>query len=29
VLVMADAGDGRLPTGYVTVRRDGSGWAVG
>jgi hypothetical protein len=29
VLVMADAGDGRLPTGYVTVHRDGSGWAVG
>jgi hypothetical protein len=29
VLVMADAGNGRLPTGYVTVHRDGSGWAVG
>jgi hypothetical protein len=29
VLVMADAGGGRLPTGYVTVRRDGSGWAAG
>jgi len=29
VLVMADAGGGRLPTGYVTVRRDGSGWSAG
>lgn len=29
VLVMADAGNGRLPTGYVTVRRDGSGWSAG
>jgi hypothetical protein len=29
VLVMADAGGGRLPTGYVTVRRNGSGWAAG
>src|SRR6266545_3782941 len=29
VLVMADAGGGRMPTGYVTVRRDGSGWSVG
>jgi hypothetical protein len=29
VLVMADAGGGRLPTGYVTVRREGSGWSAG
>jgi hypothetical protein len=29
VLVMADAGGGRMPTGYVTVRRDGSGWSAG
>ncbi|HEX6678208.1 MAG TPA: hypothetical protein VF486_24720 [Actinomycetes bacterium] len=29
VLVMADAGSGRLPTGYVTVRRNGSGWSAG
>ena len=29
VLVMADAGGGRLPTGYVTVRRNASGWSAG
>jgi hypothetical protein len=29
VLVMADAGGGRMPTGYVTVRREGAGWSAG
>jgi hypothetical protein len=28
VLVMADAGGGKLPTAYVTVRLGPSGWAV-
>ena len=28
VLVMADAGKGRMPTAYVTVRLGKSGWAV-
>jgi hypothetical protein len=29
VLVMADAGGGRMPTAYVTVRRQCTGWSAG